>query len=157
MSSFKRRLMMAQQVGNVDYSLDGQYQTTSTLYGGYLYTSSDYGQTWEKHSLSSTVQSISISATGQYQTAVGSPNSSGYIYISSDYGKTWQKKESSRRWGSVSISATGQYQTAAEALGGYLYTSSDYGQTWKRKGSSLSWDSVSISATGQYQTALQLI
>lgn len=81
MSSFKRRLMMAQQVGNVDYSLDGQYQTTSTLYGGYLYTSSDYGQTWEKHSLSSTVQSISISATGQYQTAVGSPNSSGYIYI----------------------------------------------------------------------------
>ena len=92
---------------------------------------------------------ISLSASGQYQTA-GVAND--FIYISNDYGNTWTQTASSLNWNRVSISSSGQYQTAV-VYGGYIYISSDYGNTWTQKASSLNWRGVSISASGQYQTA----
>ncbi len=115
---------------------------------------SNFGNTWTAKDSNRNWQSISISASGQYQTAIVL---SGQIYVSSDYGNIWNPKDSDRSWSGVSISASGQYQTAC--VGGYLasgqiYVSSDYGNTWTAKASNLSWIGVSISASGQYQTAV---
>ena len=97
---------------------------------------------------------MSLSSTGQYQTAV---INGGYIYTSSNYGVTWTQNTSapSTYWSLVAISSTGQYQTVV-INGGRIYTSSNYGVTWTQNTSAPSdnWQSVSISSTGQYQTAV---
>jgi hypothetical protein len=130
-------------------SLSGQYQT-AVNYGGYIYTSSDYGETWTAKDSSRNWVSISLSFTGQYQSAVVS---SGQIYISSDYGDTWTAKDSNRNWKSISLSSTGQYQSATVSSG-QIYVSSDYGETWTAKDSNRAWIGISLSSTGQYQSAV---
>jgi hypothetical protein len=72
--------------------------------------------------------SVSVSSTGQYQTAV--VNTSGQIYTSSNYGSSWSPpRDSVRFWRAVSLSSSGQYQTAVVS-GGLIYISSNFGETW---------------------------
>jgi hypothetical protein len=130
-------------------SASGQYQT-AVVYGGQIYISIDFGNTWAANGLSLNWVSVSMSASGQYQTAV---HNGGLIYISIDFGNTWASKPYSRWWYSVSMSASGQYQTAV-VHNGQIYISIDFGNTWVAKASSLLWLSVSMSASGQYQTAV---
>jgi len=143
---------------SISQSANGQYQT-AVVYGGYLYTSNNYGATWSQNASISTTQtwkSVSVSANGQYQTAVnyGATGTVNNIYRSKDYGVTWSSSIISYNTTSVSISATGQYQTFC-SLGLRIYTSNDYGATWTlSSGVTNFWSSVSISATGQYQTAV---
>jgi len=111
----------------------------------------NFGGTWTSKDEERQWNSVSLSSTGLYQTAV---DYSGKIYVSSDYGNTWTPKDENRNWYSVSISSTGQYQTAVIANGGQIYVSDDYGNTWTPKDENRNWYSVSISSTGQYQTAL---
>ena len=94
-------------------------------------------------------RSVSVSKTGQYQSAV---ISGGNIWTSSDYGVTWTSRATALSWNSVSLSSTGQYQSAT-VNGGFIWTSSDYGVTWTSRATSSTWNSVSLSSTGQYQTA----
>jgi hypothetical protein len=75
--------------------------------------------------------SVSLSSTGQYQTAVVF---SGQIYTSSDYGINWTARDSNRIWYSVSLSSTGQYQTAV-VYGVQIYFSRNYGVTWSNTAS----------------------
>ena len=151
----------------ISMSASGQYQTvvsTSFGYGQYdgyiIYISSDYGSTWTSNTInidnnpqtSKFWSSVSVSASGKYQTAVASDE---YIYISSDYGNNWTSAASSQLvWNSVSISASGQYQTAC-VYSGSIWISSDYGSNWTEITSTYgyNWNEVSISASGQYQTA----
>lgn len=130
-------------------NIDGKYQT-AVVYGGYIYTSSNYGVTWTQRADSRDWFDVSISSDGQYQTAVVA---NGYIYTSSDYGVTWAQRASSQLWRIVSISADGKHQTAV-VYGGYIYTSSDYGATWTQRADSRNWRGISISADGKYQTAV---
>jgi len=129
--------------------IGGKYQT-AVVYGGYIYTSSDYGDNWTQRDSSRNWIAVSISSDGKYQTSVVY---GGYIYTSDDYGITWTQRDSSRSWYAISISSDGKYQTAV-VFGGYIYTSSDYGVTWTQRASSKNWTSVSISADGKYQTAV---
>ena len=94
--------------------------------------------------------SVSLSKTGQYQTAVVS---SGNIWTSSDYGVTWTERTTgaTRAWRAVSLSSTGQYQTAVIDPGN-IWTSSDFGVTWTSRATSLISTWVSLSSTGQYQS-----
>ena len=104
-------------------SSSGQYQTV-LAYGGLLYTSSDYGSTWVNPTNlgSREWHSVSISSTGQYQTAGTIPTLDSYrgmIYVSRDYGNTWSTY-SDDNIGSggcyaVAISATGKYQVVSLA------------------------------------------
>jgi len=156
---------------SVSISASGQYQT-SVVNGGGIYTSSDYGNSWAINNnapqnimtfsgfneIFTPVHwsSISISASGQYQTAV---IYSGRIYTSTDYGNSWSNTNNAptnQEWNSVSISASGQYQTAVIYEGG-IYTSLDYGNSWAINNTAPTdkgWTSVSISASGQYQTSV---
>jgi hypothetical protein len=99
--------------------------------------------------------SVSISASGQYQTLVSQNDK---IYISSNFGVTWMPKNLIRSWTAVSVSASGQYQTALAfdntASMSYTLRSNDFGNNWTSV-QNLGWAnsaSVSISASGQYQT-----
>ena len=108
----------------VSMSSSGQYQTVVTRQGfnsnGYIYTSSNYGITWNPiTSVINNWSSVCISYTGQYQMAVTAVNSSGsFVFISSDYGNTWSQSYFSP--GGISennsfgaMSASGQYLTVA--------------------------------------------
>jgi hypothetical protein len=154
----------------VTLSASGQYQTG--IIGGLIYTSNNYGVTWN---LSTDLGSISLyaaslSASGQYQTVGADGN---YIYISSDFGVTWSSavyidgviQTNTYNWYPVSISASGQYQTAFGWNNQYIYISSDFGNSWSssvyidgllqnQSGSEIYnlWESVAVSASGQYQT-----
>jgi len=149
-------------------STSGQYQT-SVVKNGSIWRSSDYGATWSDADItvdgsaqtSLAWYSVSLSATGQYQSANVTDQTSvgiyNYIYVSSDYGATWISITSTgtQDWRSISISASGKYQTAL----GYntsIYVSSDYGSNWSAVTSvgGKIWYSTCISASGQYQFAL---
>jgi hypothetical protein len=166
----------------VSLSASGQYQTVTGFFvpptldappiaGDFIYVSSDFGVTWTKsNSLQNMWYCVSLSASGQYQTAVGIgiPEGEGrppgdFIYVSSDFGLTWAKSNSLQNyWISVSLSASGQYQTAVAVgipnqgppPGDNIYISSDFGVTWTSISLQKIFTSVSLSASGQYQTAL---
>jgi len=96
--------------------------------------------------------SISISANGQYQSAI---DETGKIYISFDFGINWEIAYTIGEAISngIAVSSTGQYQTASN--GHKIYVSNDYGNTWNitsNIGSSNIF--VAISLNGQYQTVV---
>jgi len=62
---------------------------------------STFGKTWTGRDSSRNWNGISLSSTGQYQTAVVANN--GKIYTSSDYVITWTGRDSSRNWYRVSV------------------------------------------------------
>jgi len=106
---------------DVSVSSTGLYQT-AVVYGGKIYTSSDYGVNWtERQSNNRDWSSVSISATGEYQTAIAA--NSSQIYTSTDYGVNWTTRESVRLWRCVSVSEDGLYQSAT-VQNGQIYTSS---------------------------------
>jgi len=112
----------------ISISTTGRYQTAITDTGD-IYCSDDYGST---RTVSfnigvSSSNSVSISFTGQYQTA----SNGTQIYVSNDYGSTWTNTFSSGTSNIfVSICLTGKYQTVVSS-GDTVYTSNDYGVTWK--------------------------
>jgi hypothetical protein len=136
--------------------------TLESIYGpvGVTVLYCNYGTVWIQTSdLVTGLQSISLSSTGQYQTAVAYE---GGIYTSENYGTTWTlqtiKLPATANWLSVSISESGRCQTAVASLGG-IYISTDYGNVWAENLSmelptNANWYSVSISESGQYQTAV---
>lgn len=145
----------------------GRYMTAPVSgASGALYRSADYGQTWAVNASAGTANwcDVSMSATGQYQTAVAATSG---LYVSTDYGQTWQRSSAptTPQWTSVAVSATGQYQIAVSSyvasplVYGCIYVSSDYGQTWVLKSASTStilYKSVAISASGKYSTIVSL-
>ena len=114
---------------SVSISASGKYQAAIEEYGD-IYVSNNFGNTWIKRNNigTSLTNQISISLTGQYQTAANGTD----IYVSNNYGITWNKVYSfglSQIF--VSMCLTGQYQ-AVISSGDTLYQSSDYGQTWTK-------------------------
>lgn len=119
-------------------------------YGGFLYSSSDSGNTWTQRidSVSRSWRAAASSSDGSKMVAVVW---AGNIYTSSNYGETWTEHEivSSGHWISVASSSDGSKLAAAETSG-YVYTSTDYGATWvKRTGSgSREWNVIASSSDG---------
>ena len=114
---------------SVSISASGKYQAAIEEYGD-IYVSNNFGNTWIKRNNigTSLTNQISISLTGQYQTAANGTE----IYVSSNYGITWSQVYTfglSQIF--VSMCLTGQYQ-AVISSGDTLYQSSDYGQTWTK-------------------------
>ena len=83
----------------------------------------NYGSTWSSNKIiNRTLTSVSVSASGQYQTAV---DNLGYVYTSTNYGSTWSSNNIANNYlTSVSVSASGQYQTAVDDSGN-VYTSTN--------------------------------
>ena len=154
---------------SVSLSSTGQYQTavngtvTSAqgTTGGIIHTSSNYGVTWVERTATGNKEwsSVSLSSTGQYQTAVIYNIFDNNIHTSSNYGVNWVgiTATGGKTWTSVSLSSTGMYQTAVNtgSSRSYIHISSDYGVNWvQRTGTSKYWTSVSLSSDGMYLTAV---
>jgi hypothetical protein len=138
------------------YAWDGSawVQRGADIDGGYGLTATNRVVTATTTSGNKDWQSVSLSSTGQYQTAMAN---GGQIHTSSDYGINWNPRYNIFNWYSVSLSSTGQYQTAVVYISGQIHTSSDFGINWTPRHSSYNtsnWWSVSLSSTGQYQTAV---
>lgn len=71
----------------VDMSANGQYMV-AVDYGGYIYVSSDYGQTWTAKHTTSNWTGVSMSADGSV-IVVTTSSSPMYVQKSLDYGATW--------------------------------------------------------------------
>lgn len=128
---------------------DGQHQIAASIQG-YIYVSSDFGETWVQKLNYGNYQSAAISQYGNYQ--IVAVYNSGF-YISSDWGANWILFSLSKAWQSISMSKTGQYQIAAP-YGDFLYLSDDFGETWETVASSKNWSAIAVSFSGQYQTAV---
>lgn len=122
---------------------------------GYVFTSSDSGQTWQQQNGSGYLSraSISSSADGTRLAAV----TSSYIYISTDSGVTWTQATTSPasiNWQAIASSNDG-LKLAAASTGGsgyYVYTSTNGGTAWtQRTGMGTSgWQSIDSSGDGNH-------
>jgi len=136
---------------SVGMSATGQYQTLNA--DSTIYYSSNYGQTWTPTTLASSVTSIAISASGQYQIAALLGATKG-LYYSSNYGQTWTVATGTNaiNFYQVCISASGQYASACVwNASSVTYYSSNYGQTWTASNQAGIFFGIACSASGQYQ------
>ena len=126
-----------------------------------IYVSMDYGSTFKPVVVSgvssaTSWQAVSVSSTGQYQTAIARGQPNGNVYLSPDYGRTWSPTNTgasaNSTWSSVAMNATGQYQVATIANGS-VYNTRTYGSSWSSISSvgSANWSACAVSTTGQYQ------
>ena len=97
--------------------------------GGFIYTSTDAGDTWTERASINTWSSITSSSDGVYLAAT---TFGGNIYTSDDSGETWTPRDSLRQWTTITSSPDGSRLAAATYAGGGepIYTSTDYGVTW---------------------------
>ena len=134
------------------------YNSTSRLYQGAIYTSQDAGATWQQHTgagLRSWVDAAVSDDGTKIAAAVGrgSENgaSNGYIYTSQDAGVTWQERTTPgvQAWTAITLSADGS-RLAATASQGAIYTSHDSGNTWQNRTNDTSpmWSSIASSSDG---------
>ena len=141
-----------------------QCQTALPKIGQYLCYSNDGNVTWHKSqnilpNPSQFWSGITMSANGQYQTAISRINNlggNGNIFISKNNSVTWSLVSSApRNWVCVAMSYTGQYQVVGSTYDG-LYFSTDYGETWQLSSNSPIgyWSSIAISSSGQYITGI---
>ena len=137
-------------------SYSGQYQVAVATALGYLYVSSNYGQTWTNAITQTGFSWCATSSSGQYMGAVYQGNGTkGGFYWSSNYGKTWNLvMVGTIYFEAIAISGTGQYITITPAytVTGSIYISSNYGQTWSTLSQQVtSGMSTCMSYSGQYQ------
>jgi hypothetical protein len=125
--------------------------------GGYIYTSTNSGLTWQSQTNSGlhTWSAIASSADGSHLVATATGNTGG-IYASANGGVTWAvQNQDSVNWTAVASSADGShlaavYDGGSDTTPGYLYTSDDSGSTWlQRLGApNAPWTAVAGSADG---------
>ena len=146
-------------------SSDGKYQATVVL-GGRLFTTSDFGATWQERNPSGTAidqywESVAMSKDGKYIAAI---DASGIVYTSNDFGVAWKDKSPSFSLGftkfSIAISNDGKYIAVVDENKG-LALSSNSGDDWESKASTMNssittWVSVTMSGDGSHMAACAL-
>lgn len=142
--------------------------SSATFYTiGYIYTSTDSGNTWTHQTAAGSRfwQSITSSSDGTKLFAVEAGDygyGGGYVYRSTDSGLTWTQlaADGSRLWYSIASNSDGTHLVAVVALSssntnGYVYTSTDFGVTWTQQTAAGSnWFSVSANSDGSKFIAL---
>ena len=135
----------------------GQYLTAVGSYTN-IWSSSDYGYSWQENAMASQLDWISVASdtTGKFIVAVGKYT---HVWTSNDRGVTWieQLGSSALYWWDVTCDSTCENIYAVVRDGGYIYTSNDYGISWQAQSSSgtMLWVSVAVDATGQFAAAVE--
>ena len=113
-------------------SADGR-KLVAAVYGGQLYTSTDYGATWTARESARNWTSVTSSADGSRLVATAELGGGQYIYISVDSGVTWSASGIQSNWASVASSSDGSKLVAGlqgSTFGSFIYQSADFGATW---------------------------
>ena len=145
-------------------SSDGKNLAAVSGYQGYIYTSTNSGQTWAQQT-SLGIQfwtAIASSSDGTKLAAVVHAYSGwdlpGYIYTSADSGQTWtpQTNAGCRQWTKIASSSDGTKLAAVDGSPGYIYTSTDSGQTWTQQtnAGSRQWQGIASSSDGTMLAAV---
>jgi hypothetical protein len=129
------------------------------VFGEYIYTSQDYGQTlYQRVSSGSRLwQSIVSSLDG---TKIVSCVYNGYIYRSTDSGVNWTPLTTAgtKLWKSITSSSDGVKIYANAGVVGMtndnIYISSDSGSTWSAVSNSLGWECIATSYNGSVIVAV---
>ena len=122
---------------NIVSSSDGKKLAAlySTNANSYIYSSSDFGQTWTTNGSSAAYFTLAMSQDGsKLFTSVIGNGYCGNLYSSSDNGSTWNTIKSGDCYTSIAPSADGKkvFVTAYNLNSpGYPFLSSDGGSTWK--------------------------
>lgn len=130
-------------------SSDGS-KLAAAVYGGQIYTSTDFGVSWTARESNRQWYSITSSSDGSKLAAVVN---GGSIYTSTDSGLSWTARESSRNWQSITSSSDG-VKLAAMVYGGKIYTSTNSGVSWTARESDRQWKSITSSSDGSKLAAV---
>jgi photosystem II stability/assembly factor-like uncharacterized protein len=136
---------------DINFSITSSYDMSAifvSMYDNKIYSSYDYGLTWNTlTTMNAKWSCIASSKTGSLVVA-GKYND--YIYVSTDTNHTtWESKTSStnNKWTSVKISEKGQ-MIAATAHMSKIFISTDVGNTWKMCENSRAWKKIALSFDG---------
>jgi photosystem II stability/assembly factor-like uncharacterized protein len=129
-------------------STDGTKTAAAT--DGYVYTTTDGGQTWIARTGLSITNAIASSSDGLKLAAT---NHGGNIYTSTNGGASWTTRATARNWTSIASSSDGTKLVAA-VDGGKIYTSTDSGSSWTARASNAAWNRVVSSSNGNILLAL---
>jgi hypothetical protein len=124
-------------------STDGT-KLIGAAFNGFLYTSTNAGQSWVQRASSQPWISVVSSADG---TKLAAAQNNSFIAVSFDSGVTWTNHASSQPWASITGSADGT-KYAAVANNGSIWTSTDGGLTWTQRATSQPWIGIAGSADG---------
>ena len=117
---------------------------------GYIYESSDLGETWSTISSAGFKKWKSICSSNDNSKLFAVENN-GYAYMSSDGGTNWATSTAlgNKIWSGISCSYSGSVVDLA-VYGGYIYTSTNSGLTWATSTSSgaRNWLSITGSSDG---------
>lgn len=138
----------------------------TTINGGYLYKSTDYGLTWTQITSAGTKlwSKIAVSDDGTKLVAVTEATtgivSGNYVvtknpelFYSTNSGSSWTNQGADAGWNSVSISSDGSRMWAA-STGSGAWLSSNSGTTWTQK-RSVGQRSLSASSDGRVVIAIE--
>ncbi|MEJ6577009.1 MAG: hypothetical protein QNL49_01055 [Actinomycetota bacterium] len=135
---------------SIDSSDDGT-KIAASAYGGYIYTSTDSGNSWTAHEGigRKNWNTITISSDG---TKIAAAADGSYVYASQDSGANWSELSDvgSRRWTSLSSSADGT-NLVGTTWAGYPLFFSNLGTGLSRAGidgTTRDWLSSGMSADG---------
>jgi photosystem II stability/assembly factor-like uncharacterized protein len=143
---------------NVAISDSGQYIVTTQV--GVLYRSADFGATFTKVIINSSIPAASdeistIAISGDGQRIIIPTSQNQKVYISTNAGLTFSAVTSlpSLIWASVGISGDGHTLVAA-AFGNNIWVSHDFGSTWSETVLDMarqykSWGRITVSYDGQ--------
>ena len=124
----------------------------------YLFTSTNFGNSWNAHfgiNNSDGIRSVASDSTGQYLIAASNTPYAGVI-LSNDYGVTWyvpafftslNTQTVQSAYNGVASNSTGSVLVAT-MNDGYTYTSIDYGNNWTQSSTQINAWSVATDTTG---------
>ena len=133
---------------SVASSADGT-KLVASVYGGFLYTSTDAGETWTARESIRDWSGVASSADGRRLVA---GVAGGQLYTSTNSGEDWTARASIQYWVSVASSADGLMLVAAASnpLGTQqLFTSTNAGLDWTGHITPQLWTDVASSADGR--------
>jgi photosystem II stability/assembly factor-like uncharacterized protein len=127
--------LSSRPVKAIALSASGDYVLVAINTRATLLLSRDRGANFSLSGWALNYLDVALSASGQYQLALGSPSGSGAVVVcSQDFGQSWRVQHSITTSSSdasrVAMSSSGMFQAAT--FGNELHVSDDFGLTWRQ-------------------------
>ena len=128
------KLVTGNYGGDLVTASNGEQFVSSGDAGGYIYTSTNYGETWTQRTGAGKRSWTAFASSSDGTKLVTGHSNYGYIYTSTDSGETWTERRGARKgsWYGFASDSTGTNLVTGNHQNGYIYTSADSGETWTK-------------------------